>query len=598
MIKPQELHKMVSKKTLAQGFLYLIVFFTSIHLSHAQASKKQPNVVLIYLDDIGAYNFPTYGGESMSASWKGKGTEGFSNIPIETPNIDKLSKKGLKCTQAFTHPVCEPSRISLMSGQHNDRNYIITKSQHQSQITFGDVFKKAGYATGIFGKWKQSRGNTSVPGIQMISQFGWDEHLCFDVTSEGQRFINPNLVKNGKKLDYKGRTDVDPITQRRWYGPDIINRELLNFIDTNKKKPFFAFYPMLLMHDPHKPTPDTKPKSIFDEYPEAKKANELKYFPDMLKYADKLVGNIIKKLNKEGLRDNTLVIFYSDNGTTPGVKIKMTDGKIIRGGKGFTNRSGENVPLIFNWPGNIKKGMYDGLTNVTDIFPTLTEACGIKIPNGTNLDGKSMWSAVTGDRTKEHRESIYRWYNGFYPMSDTLKRVRFAMNKKFKYYANQTDYPEGRFFDLEKDPLEKAGKKGRHYKFNIFWYDGKNLDQLTSEEKQAMQTLKKVTDRYTYKSIKSLKITGTKQLSVGQKTDLDVILNPIDVTMNNVIWESSDPSIATIDKFGVVTAKKIGKTTITVYSWDTAKPIGSKKRTTEFFKNGVKDTVEIKISAN
>lgn len=586
---------MIFCKILSKQSLLFILSCLLLANVYSQKGNQKPNVILIYLDDIGAYNFPTYGGKSMSASWKSKATEGFVNIPIETPNIDKLSESGLRCNQAFTHPVCEPSRIALMTGQHNDRNYIITKAQHQSQITFGDVFQKAGYATGIFGKWKQSRGNKSVPGIQMISQFGWDEHLCFDVVTEGQRFINPNLVKNGKKLDYKGRTDLDPETNRRWYGPDIINRELLKFIGKNKKKPFFAFYPMLLMHDPHKPTPDTEPKSIFDNYPEEKKKNELKYFPDMLKYADKLVGKVVEKLEKEGIRDNTLIIFYADNGTTPGVKIKQTNGKVIRGGKGFTNRSGENVPLIFNWQGKIKKGVYDGLTNVTDIFPTITEACDITIPNGTNIDGKSMWKSVIGDRTQEHRDCIYRWYNAFFPMSDTLKRVRFAMNKDYKYYAKQTDYPEGRFFDIKKDPLEKAGAKGRHFKFNIYWYGGENLNQLTKKEKQAMAELKKVTDKYNYKPIKSLKITGAKKLTVGENLDLDVDLNPVDVTMNNVVWESSDTSIATIDKFGIVTPKKPGKVTITVHSWDTARPVGTKTRPTEFYKNGVRDKVIIEV---
>lgn len=584
-------------KLYQSSFLFILacLMFSNIY---AQNNKQKPNVIIIYLDDIGAYNFPTYGGKSMTASWKSKGTEGFVDIPIETPNIDTLSENGLRCNQAFTHPVCEPSRIALMTGQYNQRNYIVTKAQHQSQITFADVFQKAGYATGIFGKWKQSRGNKSVPGIQMISQFGWDEHLCFDVVTEGQRFINPNLIKNGKKLDYKGRTDLDPETNRRWYGPDIINRELLSFIGKNKKKPFFAFYPMLLMHDPHKPTPDTEPKSVFDNYPEDKKKNELKYFPDMLKYADKLVGKVIQKLEKEGIRDNTLIIFYADNGTTPGVKITQTNGKVIRGGKGFTNRNGENVPLIFNWPKKIKKGVYNGLTNVTDIFPTITEACDISIPNGTNLDGKSMWQSVTTDRTEEHREYVYRWYNGFFPMADTLKTVRFAMNKEYKYYAKQTDYPEGRFFDIQKDPTEIAGDKGRNVKFNVFWYGGKNLNQLNKKEKNAMTELKKITDKHYYKPIKSLKIVGVRKLMLGEKLDLDVELNPTNVTMNNVIWESSDTSIASVDKFGIVTAKKSGKVTITVHSWDTARPIGSKRRAIEYFKDGVKDTVTLEILAD
>ncbi len=576
----------------------LIIFlFWGLNGIVGQLKQDSPNVVLIYVDDIGAYNFPMYGGISMSASFKGEKSEGFIDVPIRTPNIVSLSKSGLKCTQAFTHPVCEPSRIALMTGQNNGRNYIITKAQHQSQITFGDVFQKAGYATGIFGKWKQSRGNASVAGINMVSQFGWDEHLCFDVTSVGQRFINPNLVKNGKTLCYEGRMDKDPYTGRRWYGPDIINREVLNFIGKNKNNPFFVYYPMLLMHDPHKPTPDTRPKSIFNKYPEEKKMNEIKYFPDMLEYTDKLVGKVIKKLEDEGIRDNTLVIFYADNGTTPGVKVTMDNGEVYKGGKGFTNNRGENVPLVMNWPGKIVKGVYDGVTNVTDIFPTLVEACGISVPNGTNIDGKSMWKPIVGDRKQEHRECLYRWYNAFNPMSDETYLVRYAMDKKYKYYAKQTDYPNGRFFNIAEDPVEETGKKGRNVKYKIFWYAGKDSSSLSKEERQVKSKLKEITDQNIYKPIKSLKIIGVNTVSVGGALDLDVILNPKDVTLNNVVWESSDTSIATIDKFGIVRPKKQGKVKITVYSWDTARPIGSKVRKPEYYKYGVKDEVEINITS-
>ena len=100
------------------------------------------------------------------------------------------------------------------------------------------------------------------------------------------------------------------------------------------------YYPMLLMHDPHKPTPDTRPKSVYDNYPESKDKNEIKFFPDMLSYMDKLIGKVINKLEQAGVRDNTLVIFFSDNGTANGVKITMNDGEIIRGGKGFTRFDG------------------------------------------------------------------------------------------------------------------------------------------------------------------------------------------------------------------------------------------------------------------
>ncbi len=570
--------------------LIMLVFFVQEKINSQQNSAK-PNIVLIYLDDIGSYNFPTYRGRTMSG-------KGFTNVPIKTPNIDKLSNQGLRCEKAFTHPVCEPSRIALMTGQNNGRNYIVTKGQHHSQITFGDVFQKEGYATGMFGKWKQTRGTKSIPAKRYISEFGWDEYVCFDVITEGQRFINPNLVINDEVVNYTGRTDLDPATGRRWYGPDIVNRGALKFIEDHKNEPFFLYYPMLLMHDPHKPTPDTRPESIFDNYPETKSKNEIKYFPDMLAYMDKLIGRVITKLEQVGVRDNTLVVFLADNGTVNGVKIKMNNGEVVRGGKGFTRYDGESVPLIFNWPNKVNAGVYNGVTNVSDIFSTIADACNIKIPSGTNLDGTSMWSQISGTNSGKHRDALYRWYNGFRPMTDTEFRVRYAMTDKYKYYTAHDVYPKGRLFNIQRDKYELEGKKGKKVGYDVFWHAGINLNNLNSEEKAAYQKLKAITDKNAYKKIKKITITGSKNIVVGEKLDLNVKLTPSDVTLNNVIWTSDNNSIATIDKFGVVTGKNSGKVKITVYSWDDARPLGRPTSRPEFIRSGVKDVVEITVGGS
>ncbi|WP_155949215.1 sulfatase-like hydrolase/transferase [Gayadomonas joobiniege] len=245
--------------------LMLIFSFCGTSASAKQDTNKRseqpPNVVLILIDDLNHFGFTTYGANILRSTHKQFGDRKFS-----TPNIDKLATTGVRVERAYTHPLCENTRVALMSGKQNNRNFIQPKALHHSDITIGDLFKRAGYVTGMYGKWKQTRGTKNIHAKDYISEFGWDDYATFDVVDAGQRFINPNLVINGKIVNYKGRKDVDPATGRRWYGPDIFNRKVLNFIEKNAAKPFLLYYPMALVHSEHKPTPDTKPNSIFDQF--------------------------------------------------------------------------------------------------------------------------------------------------------------------------------------------------------------------------------------------------------------------------------------------------------------------------------------------
>ena len=176
------------------------------------------------IDDLSHYGVSAYGSDKL-----GFENKVFHDIPCRTPNIDKLAAEGLRCDRGFAYPLCEPTRIALMTGKHNNRNLLEKKAQHASDITFGDVFKRAGYATGITGKWKQSRGTKEIPAKDYLYQFGWDEFCCFDLVKQGRRFFRPSLVVNGEIKNYGAGTDPD--TGRRWFGPDICNRFALDFIE-------------------------------------------------------------------------------------------------------------------------------------------------------------------------------------------------------------------------------------------------------------------------------------------------------------------------------------------------------------------------------
>ncbi len=573
----------------------------AIALCVRPAQAERPNVVLVLIDDLSHYGVTAYGADRMS-EWSGL----FKNRRFSTPQIDRLADEGVRCDNAFAYPLCEPTRIALMSGQYNSRNFLQCKAQHASEITFGDTFQNAGYATGIFGKWKQTRGTKEIHGKNYIFEFGWDEFCCFDVVGESQRFINPNLVINGKVHNYEGRTDVDPQTGRRWYGPDICNRRALEFIDRHKDEPFFLYYPMLLVHAEHKPTPDTQPRSLFDDFDEVKhnrdghSGDDRRFFPDMLAYTDKLIGKVVDKLDEHGLRDDTLVIVMGDNGTKEPFIHVLPDGSEYPGGKGGNRDNGLHVPLVLSWPGKVPGGSegqmrsYQGLVDVTDIYPTLCEAAGITIPNPDGLDGISFWPQVLGAEG-EPRTSIYTWYNGNNPSTDLSKTLRYAFNKDFKRYAPHANFPQGRFFDLRSDPMEMAGDREVKVGWVHYHRSGLDVGKLDAEQQAAYEELGKVIEAHALVSVTGLRITNKEAaVRVGASISLRCQVIPAEATRQNIIWESSDPSVATVDKFGVLKAHAPGTVTVSVYSWEDAYPLATNVPNT-YSRDGIQDSVEIAV---
>lgn len=558
---------------------------------------ERPNVVLVLIDDLSHYGVTAYGANRLNSMKKA-----FHNKVFATPRIDRLADEGLRCDNAYVYPLCEPTRIALMSGQYNSRNFLRCKSQHHSEITFGDVFQRAGYATGIFGKWKQTRGTNEIHAKDYIFAFGWDEFCCFDVVGEAQRFINPNLVINGRIHNYMGRTDRDPATGRRWYGPDICNRYALDFIERHQDRPFFLYYPMLLVHDEHKPTPDTKPHSIFDEFDEANhnrdghSGDDHRYFPDMIAYMDKLIGKVVDKLEALKLRRKTLVVVMGDNGTKESFTHVLPDGRLYPGGKGGNKENGLRVPLIFSWPGTIPTAprgqlrTYQGLVDVTDIYPTLCAAAGVTIPNPAAIDGIDFWPQVLG-AGGEPRAAIYTWYNGNNPATDLSQVLRYAFNKEFKRYAPHVHFPAGRFFDLRTDPMEEAGERKVKVRWVHYHKSGLDLDNLTSDQQAGYEELGRVLEAHAYVPVTGLEIVGpTRSLKVGESLTLSYEIAPQQATRQNIIWESSDPTVLSIDKFGQVTAQAPGRARITVYSWDDAYPVAANVAQT-FTRDGIQDSV-------
>ena len=188
---PHSQHSMTITTRLLTRTLWAALAMRMAMLSLHGADR--PNVVFILIDDISHYGVSAYGAKQLNS------TEGlFKSVAVATPEIDRLADEGVLAGNAFAYAVCEPTRVALMTGMNNQRNFVQAKALHASHITFGDLFKQAGYTTGIAGKWKQSRGTSTIPGETYVDQFGWDHIHCFDLLYEGPRHIDTNYENKGK----------------------------------------------------------------------------------------------------------------------------------------------------------------------------------------------------------------------------------------------------------------------------------------------------------------------------------------------------------------------------------------------------------------
>ncbi len=405
------------------------------HPAHAQPAKpNRPNIVLILADDLGYECLGCNGGTSY-----------------KTPVLDRLAAGGMRFEHCYAQPLCTPTRVQLMTGIYNVRNYVRFGLLDKKQTTFAQLYRQAGYTTGIAGKWQLGKG-FDLPG-----HFGFDAYCLWQLNRRPPRYANPGLEIDGKQLDY---------TQGE-YGPDMVSDYALDFVSRKKDQPFLLYYPMMLTHDPFQPTPDSP-----DWDPKAKGEavnRNPRHFGEMVAYMDKLVGKLIDRLDQLGLRKNTLILFIGDNGTSPAITSKMGD-RTVRGGKGLMTDAGTRVPLIVNWPGTVPAGTVSrDLVDSTDFLPTMCEATGIPVPEKLAIDGRSFWPQLKGEKGTP-REWVYSWYS-----RDGGPSREFARNHRFKLYR------DGEFFDVSADPLEKNPLPA---------------DRLSAEASAAHKALQQVLDKY------------------------------------------------------------------------------------------------------
>lgn len=388
----------------------------------SNAEPARPNIILIMADDMGYETIGAYGGTSY-----------------ETPNIDSLAREGMLFENCFSQPLCTPTRVQIMTGKYNVRNYQGFGVLPKGETTFANSLRDAGYKTFIAGKWQLSEGRKSEVARQDAIRFGFDTYFLWQLNRRPQRYYAPGFEAHIPELGWE-MTDIDHKSSEGTFGPELVVDQISAFIDRNRSVPFFIYYPMMLPHDPFLPTPG-HPKY---DAKAAKETNDPRFFMSMITATDRMVGRVLDKIDEAGLAENTLVIFCGDNGTKNNIT-SMVAGKKVRGGKGTATNAGTHVPLLVRWPEKVSPGSTSGqLVDFTDIFPTLAAAGDAKPPSG--LDGHSLLPELM-ERKGSPREWSYCWY---LPRNDDAKKIKeFARNLRYKLYRT------GHFFDLSEDPLER-----------------------------------------------------------------------------------------------------------------------------------------------
>ncbi len=376
---------------------WVVFFLLAICISFVASAQeeKRPNIVFFLADDLG---------------WSDPGCYG-SNY-YDTPNIDQLAEEGMKFTSAYMMPTCSPSRASLMTGKYPPRTGIYTVDGYArtplemqkvkgirskrfistDEVTIAEVLQQAGYATGHFGKWHL--GNDSLTGP--LAQ-GFDVNMGGGAEGSPKSFFSP--FGNIKNMAPAGEGE---------YLTKLLTDGACRFIENNRSRPFFLYFPFYQVH-----VPLHAKKEWVEKYKgkESHGGQSVPAYGAMVSYMDYSIGRVLDQLEKHGLSDNTIIIFTSDNGG----QIVATSNSPLRGQKGNLTEGGIRVPLIVKWPGEVQPGsIEDTPVTVVDHYPTLAGMAGTNIPENTVVDGVSLVPILQARETPK-RDAIY-WhltsYNG------------------------------------------------------------------------------------------------------------------------------------------------------------------------------------------
>ena len=355
-------------------------------------AQQKPNVIVIYTDDQGSVDLNSYGASDLV-----------------TPHMDALVQSGVRFTQFYASPICSPSRASLLTGKNPQRAGCpgnagaSAKSKGGlpgSEFTMAEMFKKAGYKTAHIGKWHLGYQPEMSPNAQGFD-YSFGHYVgCIDNYSHFYFWNGPNrhdLFRNGEEIFLNGQ-----------FFPDLMVDEASTFIEENTKDPFFMFFAMNTPHYPYQGD-----EKWLEYYREQGVAYPRDLYAAFLSTHDDRIGQLLKKLDDLGIRENTIIVFQSDNGHSTEERAHNGGGSAgpYRGAKQCLFEGGIRVPAAISWPGKLPANQVRKQFTVnTDWMPTLAELCGIPLDT-SNMDGKSLVPLIK-DASKETLHEDYCWQFG------------------------------------------------------------------------------------------------------------------------------------------------------------------------------------------
>jgi len=370
----------------------------------AQDGARHPNVLVIVADDLGWNDVGYHGGD------------------IDTPSLDRLAREGMQLDRFYTTPICSPTRAALMTGRDPIRlgvaygvilpwdNIGVNPDEH----FMPQSFLAAGYQTAMVGKWHLGHAQQSYhPNERGFEHFYGHLH-----TEVG--YYPPFANQGGKDFQRNG-VSIDDRGYETWLLADEVSRYIR---ERDPAKPFFVYMPLIAPHTPLAAPPELveKYRDINTELAPARSTQtdttrriaKLMLQPSarplyaaVVDAMDQAIGRVLQTLDDEGIADQTIVLFFSDNGGAA-YSVGGADNAPLRGGKGETFEGGIRVVSLLRWPGRIDPGSrLEQIMTVMDVFPTLGEAAGVALQNRFPLDGRSMWPAIVDGKPQPREEPVY-----------------------------------------------------------------------------------------------------------------------------------------------------------------------------------------------
>lgn len=387
-------------------------------LAAAGGPRRPPNVVIILADDQG------WGDLSLTG-----------NTQLSTPRIDSLARDGALVEHFYVEPLCSPTRAELLTGRYAARGGVrnVTMGGERLDLderTLAESFRAAGYATGAFGKWHNGLQSPYHP-----TDRGFDEFYGFCSGHWGDYF--------DAEVDRNGR-----ITRGRGFMVDDLTNRALRFIEKNRGRPFLCYLPVNTPHSPMQ-VPDRFWESFKDREirlratnPAAENVGKTRAALAMCEDIDWNVGRVLDRLERLKLAQDTIVLYFSDNGPNGA---RWNGG--MKGVKGQLDEGGMRSPLVIRWPGRIRPGTrVSRVAGAVDLYPTLLDLAGVKRVGAKPLDGRSLKPLLLGERPAWPDRTLVSYWAG----RVSLRTQKFRLD------------PQGRLYDLEADPGQKRDAAAEH----------------------------------------------------------------------------------------------------------------------------------------